>query len=150
MGKLVRDFSLKYNLPTQLESLSTTRTRKIFSRKLLLRLVYLRRPSRPLWFTHSLLFLDPVVQVDSITDEKLHDMFLALNMNKFAKEAVPDILREMSTSPELSLNETLKKAGIGKISHEELVKIIDGALTQNSQMINPKVLTERGVQSWER
>lgn len=136
--KLVREFSSKYNLPLQLgDPLFDSDRRALFER-------VIGETGLPATFVAStlaetLLALSRSgVDVDSIRDESLLEMFQALKEEKFAKEAVPDILREMSAYPHASLDEVLKKTGFGRLSHEELQRIIEEVIAQNSDLIEAK------------
>lgn len=136
--KLVRDFSSKYNLPLQLgEPLFDSDRKALFEE-------VIAETGLPATIVASTLvetFLAlsrSGVEVDSIRDESLLQMFEALRESKFAKEAVPDILREISASPHASFDEILKKTGFGKLTREELQKIIDEVITQNSDIIASK------------
>lgn len=136
--KLVRDFSSKYALPRQLgEPLYDSERKDLFEK--VIGETGLSTTFVASALVDSFLALSRSgVRVDSIEDEKLLEMFRALKEGKFAKEAVPSVLRETVSSPELSFDEVLKKAGYGKISNEQLQKIIDDVLEENYALIKLK------------
>ena len=44
----------------------------------------------------------------------------------------------MATNPDLSLDEVLSKAGLSRMTHEELLTIVDDVIAQNSSLIASK------------
>jgi len=136
--KLVRDFSKSYNLPWQLAEPLYDSDRRLLFQKII---GETGLPSTVVASTLVDTFLAlsrSEVNVESLKDERLLELFRALKAGRFAKEALPEILREMVKSPELSLDQILEKTGYSTISREELEKIIEEVLTQNSALIDSK------------
>lgn len=136
--KLVEGFTTKYSLPNQLgEPLFDSDRRSLFEK------VISETGLSPTFVASTLVdsFLSlsrSGVQVDSIKDERLLQLFKGLNEGKFAKEAVQDILREMAAIPSSSFDEILSRKGFGRISKDELRQIIDEIVEQNSNLIATK------------
>lgn len=136
--KLVSDFSKKYGLPAQLgEPLYDSDRRALFET------VVAQTKLSPTFVASVLIeaFLAlsrSGVNVEAIPDERLIELFEALNQGKFAKEAVQDILREIAASPATSFDEILRQKGFGRMSKEELQGIIDDIVRANSETIRSK------------
>ena len=118
--KQVKSFSTKYLLPIQLcQPLYDSERKNLFEKVI----SELKLPSS---FVASAL-VDTMlslsrsgVLIDTLKNDGLWEMFVALNEGKFAKEAVPVVIREMANNPNLSLDEVLSKAGLSRITLEEL------------------------------
>jgi glutamyl-tRNA(Gln) amidotransferase subunit E len=65
------------------------------------------------------------VNVDKIKDQKYLEMFNAISRNKVAKEVIPDILIELSTNPNLSIDKIIKKLRLQSMGEARLEEIID-------------------------
>ena len=78
------------------------------------------------------------IRVDLLADETLLGFFEALSAGKFAKEAFPEILKQISSDQTLTLEEALSKAGLGMIKEDELVKIVDEIIQQNLELAKTK------------
>ncbi len=136
--KLVTDFSKTYKLPPQLaEPLYDSDRRELFLR-------VVTETGLPATFVASILvdsFLAlsrSGVTVDLISDENLFELFTALKNGRFAKEAVPEILRGIAFSPGVPLKEILKTKGFSSIKREELERIVSEVLAQNADLISSK------------
>ena len=136
--KLVNNFSRIYELPAQLaEPLYDSDRKELFQK-------VIGETGLSTTFVASVLvdtFLAlsrSGIPVESIMDESLLELFVALKQGRFAKEAVPDILRGIAGSPNSSLDELLKKKGYSTISRTELERIISEVLSQNSELIRAK------------
>ncbi len=113
--KLVNNFSRIYELPAQLaEPLYDSDRKELFQK-------VIGETGLSTTFVASVLvdtFLAlsrSGIPVESIRDESLLELFVALKQGRFAKEAVPDILRGIAGSPNSSLDELLKKKGYSTI-----------------------------------
>ena len=78
------------------------------------------------------------VPVYHLKPDIIQDLFRSLNEGKFAKEAMPDVLRTLATDPLLTLSEALSKAGISTMSMDELRSIIDQIVRENSGLLKAK------------
>jgi glutamyl-tRNA(Gln) amidotransferase subunit E len=136
--KQVSSFSRKYGLPTQLaEPLYDSDRRSLFEKVISETRLPPSIIASALVDTMLSLSRSGVV-VDSLRDDALLQMFVALNEGSFAKEAIQTVMKEMTTNPDLSLDEVLSKAGLSRMTHEELLTIVDDVIAQNSTLIASK------------
>ncbi len=82
------------------------------------------------------------VNIDNITDIHLLEIFEALKSNKFAKEAIPDILIQIGKEPAKSLSEIMSEYG-GGMSRQELDHLIIGVLEKSQNLVK-----ERGINAF--
>ncbi|MGA2876930.1 MAG: Glu-tRNA(Gln) amidotransferase subunit GatE [Nitrososphaerales archaeon] len=136
--KQVNSFSNKYDLPPQLgEPLFDSERKDLFERVI----ENTKLPPRYVasFLVDSFLALSRNgVRVDLIADEILLGLFEALSAGKFAKEALSEILKQISLDQNLTLEEALAKAGLGLIKDDELVKIVDEIIEQNIELAMAK------------
>ncbi len=136
--KHVNDFATKYKLPKQLaDQLYDSDRRDLFEE-----IVKSTKLSSG-FVAYSL--VDTIqnltregVQIDSISNERFKEILLALDNGKFAKEAVPELLRILSSNPKMNLDEALAKSGFGLMSEEELAKLIRYLITENVEVVKSK------------
>jgi glutamyl-tRNA(Gln) amidotransferase subunit E len=136
--KQVESFSKRYDLPPQLgEPLFDSDRKELFE-------LVIERTKLPTRYVASFLvdtFLALSrngVKVDVFPDDLLLDAFEALAAGKFAKEALPEILRQISTNPLLTFEEALEKAGLGMMNESELERIVDELIEQNMELVRAK------------
>ncbi len=143
--KQVKKFAERFNLPDQLaEPVFDSDRRDLFERivnevKLPTRLV-----ASVLVDTFLSLSREGV-EVGSLSDEKLYELFSSMAEGKFAKEALPDVLTVVAKNPEITLREALSKAGVSSLSLQDLEKIVDEIIAQNADLIIAKGIS--GAQS---
>jgi len=136
--KQVRSFSTKHNLTAQLaEPLYDSDRKNLFERvvgetKLAPSVVASALVDTMLSLSRS------GVPVETLKDDALWETFVALNEGRFAKEAIQTVIKEMATNPNLSLEDVLSKAGLSRMTHEELLGIVDEVIAQNSSLITAK------------
>ncbi|MFX0207385.1 MAG: Glu-tRNA(Gln) amidotransferase subunit GatE [Candidatus Hodarchaeota archaeon] len=82
------------------------------------------------------------VDINNITKTHLLDIFEALGSNKFAKEAIPDILTKLGKDPTKSLPDIVNEFGSG-MSLEELDNLILKILKSSQELIE-----ERGMDAF--
>lgn len=82
------------------------------------------------------------VDINNITDVHLLEIFEALGLNKFAKEAIPDILTNLGKDPTKSLTDIVNHFG-GGMSQEELNTLILEVLKTSHDLIK-----ERGMNAF--
>ncbi len=78
------------------------------------------------------------VPIDSLSNDLLQQALIALNEGRFAKEATTAVLRELSASPESSIEKVLLKMGLAAIAHDDLRKIIHKVIDENVDLIKAK------------
>lgn len=143
--KQVKDFSQNYDLPAQLaEPMFDSERRDLFVR-------VVRDVKLPSRFVASALvdtFLSlsrEGTEVGLLKDEQLYDIFSALSKGRFAKEALPEVLRVAAKNRDILLEELLAKAGVRAMSQSELEQIVDEIIAQNTDLIRTKGVS--GAQS---
>ncbi|UCG89823.1 MAG: Glu-tRNA(Gln) amidotransferase subunit GatE [Candidatus Heimdallarchaeota archaeon] len=82
------------------------------------------------------------VDINNITDNHLLEIFEALRLNKFAKEAIPDILTNLGKNPTKSLSDIVSDFG-GGMSQEELNKLVLKVLKTSQELVK-----ERGMNAF--
>jgi glutamyl-tRNA(Gln) amidotransferase subunit E len=78
------------------------------------------------------------VQIDGIRNEQFKEILIALDSGKFAKEALPELFKTVSSAPEITLDETLRKSGLSLMSEEELIKLVRETIMQNIGSVRSK------------
>jgi len=83
--------------------------------------------------------------VDAIPEDHLRELFSLLKAGAFAKEAIPDLLREMATSGGRA-SEALKKTGVQGLNRSEVERIVDGVLDASADLIRSRgAASEKGI-----
>jgi glutamyl-tRNA(Gln) amidotransferase subunit E len=78
------------------------------------------------------------VDVSSLKEEELMEVFRLVDRGKAAKEAIPDILRALASGKAKTAKEALEKLGLRGIGEEELDRIVDEVIAQNLNVIKEK------------
>ena len=74
------------------------------------------------------------LDVDGIPVDRLRELFSFLKAGRFAKEAVPDILREMARRG-VRATDAISVLGVKGLSREELERIVDSVLDESADAI---------------
>lgn len=74
------------------------------------------------------------LDVDGIPQDHLRELFSLLKAGRFAKEAVPDLLREMARRG-IRASEALAALGVAGMSREDLERIVDDVLEVDADLI---------------
>lgn len=82
------------------------------------------------------------VGVYSIDDARIKEIFQALYDNRFAKEALPDILRLIAKG--IPLEKTIEDLGLKTISMDEAVAIIERIVEQRREFIEERKMNAMG------
>ncbi|MFX1581924.1 MAG: GatB/YqeY domain-containing protein, partial [Promethearchaeota archaeon] len=77
--------------------------------------------------------------VDDISEKQILLLFDRLAEEKFAKEAIEELLTWLAKNQEKSVDDAITDLGLGVISRKELKSIIDKIVESNASMV-----TERG------
>lgn len=80
------------------------------------------------------------VHVEKITEAHLSELFAELSKGKLAKEAIPDVLKEMAKEPSISAEQAIRKTKIVDLTIDDLKLIIKKTLENNSELVG----NERG------
>src|SRR6267378_1840899 len=77
------------------------------------------------------------LDVDGIPVDRLRELFSLLKASRFAKEAIPDVLREMVRRG-VRASEALSSLGVKGMNREELETIVDAVLEDAEDMIQAR------------
>ncbi|MCI4409450.1 MAG: Glu-tRNA(Gln) amidotransferase subunit GatE [Thermofilum sp.] len=78
------------------------------------------------------------IPVENLTEEHLLATFKAVADGKIAKEAIPVVLTEFAKNPDASLEEVLKRAGLERLTIEELREIVRKVIQENREDVSQK------------
>jgi len=76
------------------------------------------------------------LETGGITEKHLEEMFRMVAGKRAAKEAIPDILREVAKSPDKSIGGILKEKGVEGVSTGELEKVIRKILAEKKGLLS--------------
>ena len=77
------------------------------------------------------------LDVDMIPDDHVRELFSLLKAGRFAKEAIPQILREMARA-QVRASEAMKALGVSGIPRAEVVAAVDEILDASAELIRSK------------
>ncbi len=77
------------------------------------------------------------VDVDGISVDRIRELFSLLKAGRFAKEAVPDLLREMGRR-KVRASEAMAGLGVKGLSRRELETIVDEVLSASADLVRDK------------
>jgi len=78
------------------------------------------------------------VEVGNLRDDQIIGVFKLVSSGKTSKEALPEIVKWLSTHEEASPMEAVESLGLGMLSKDELIKIIEETISQNKVLIAEK------------
>ncbi len=78
------------------------------------------------------------VPVENLSEERIKAVLRTVAQGRVAKEALPDLLARAAREPEKSVDEIVEEAGLRTMSIEDLDRIIDEVLAENSEAIREK------------
>ena len=83
--------------------------------------------------------------VDDIPEDHLRELFSLLKAGRFAKEAIPDLLREMAKSGGRA-SDALAKVGVRGMDRAEVERIVDEVLDASTDLIRSRgAAAEKGI-----
>lgn len=82
------------------------------------------------------------IDTDLITYDDLYAVFSGLKEGKYAKEAIPSILREMAGG--LGLDAAIKKLGVSAVGTDEAAEIIDRIVQEREDFVRAKGMAAIG------
>ncbi len=136
--KSVGKFSEKYGLPKQLaEPLLDSDRKNVFIDVVSSTKLGSRYVASVLIDTLQSLSRERV-EIDSISDATLKTLFVSLDSGKFAKEAMPQLIRLLAENPSISVDQALSKAGLGSMLRYDLEKIVVDTILQNESIIKQR------------
>ena len=85
------------------------------------------------------------LDVDGIPEDHLRELFSLLKAGRFAKEAIPDLLRDMAKSGNRA-SDALKKTGVQGLDRTEVERIVDEVLDASADLIRSRgAAAEKGI-----
>jgi glutamyl-tRNA(Gln) amidotransferase subunit E len=78
------------------------------------------------------------IEVEMVSDGQLRDLFRLVDAGETAKEAIPDVITWLSKHESATAKEAVKSLGLAMISQEELEKMIDDLIRENSSLIEER------------
>ncbi|MEM4563087.1 MAG: Glu-tRNA(Gln) amidotransferase subunit GatE, partial [Thermofilum sp.] len=78
------------------------------------------------------------VPVENVTEEHLAALFKLVVEGRIAKEAIPDVLKELALNPEEGVDEAVTKVGVTALSVEKLREIVAGVIAENAGYVREK------------
>lgn len=79
------------------------------------------------------------IPVENLSEDHYLSVFAALKSGKISKGSVPDLLKELAKSPEIKVEDLIKKSGIKTISVQELESIVKKTLQEQKGLLkNPR------------
>jgi len=78
------------------------------------------------------------VPVDDITETHINELFRLVNEGKIAKEAIPTVLKETSQKPSDSVEDAIKRMGLGGVNEDEVKKIIGDIVAEKHDFVKEK------------
>ena len=83
------------------------------------------------------------VDLSRLDDQSIDRVFQALSSGLFSKEAIPEVLRALAKDPGRSVDDIVRELGLGKISVEDLEKIVSEIVESEK-----KTIIERGERAF--
>ncbi|ABL77769.1 Glu-tRNA(Gln) amidotransferase subunit GatE [Thermofilum pendens] len=78
------------------------------------------------------------VPVENLSEERLLEVFRMVAEGSIAKEAIPDVLRELALNPEEQLENVLRRIGIERIDVDRLRAMIREVIAENKDYVLQK------------
>lgn len=76
------------------------------------------------------------VDLEAMTDEKVRQAFSALASDRFAKEALPAVLKELAKGS--SVDQAVSSLGLGSLDHGDAAEIIDAIIMERADFVREK------------
>ena len=76
------------------------------------------------------------VSTDGLSDPQVRRAFEALNRGRFAKEALPDVLRHMAQGKDLDT--AVEELGLGKVDGDDAAAIVDAIIADRAAFVREK------------
>ena len=78
------------------------------------------------------------IEVETVSDEQLRELFRVVDAGETAKEAIPEIITWLSKHEGATAREAVENLGLAMISKEELEKMIDDLIRENRSLIEER------------
>ncbi len=76
------------------------------------------------------------VDLETLTDDKVRKAFSALSEGRFAKEALPAVLKELANGSDVE--KAVSSLGLGSLDQQDAVVIIDAIINERSEFVREK------------
>lgn len=76
------------------------------------------------------------VDLEALTDDKVRQAFSALASDRFAKEALPSVLKELANGS--NVDKAISSLGLGSLDQGDAVGIIDGIIKERADFVREK------------
>jgi len=106
-------------------------------------------PEKPSIVVHTLLNTAKAIKregkkIENITDDDYKQIFIELKKEKIGKEAIEEIMRMKTDSPNLSIEQIMQNLNIESISLDELKKFIKDIVNRNLEIIKDRGMRAMG------
>lgn len=78
------------------------------------------------------------VNIDVLEETHIKDVLRAVAEGKIAKEAIPDVIKALAENPESNIDQVIEKLALGKLTVQDLEKIVDEIIHEKKQLIAEK------------
>jgi len=78
------------------------------------------------------------VPVERVSDEKLREVLRLIAEGRIAKEAFDDIVKFLAENPQYSVEAAIEKLGLGRLSQEEIERIVDEVIKANIEAVRER------------
>lgn len=78
------------------------------------------------------------IQTEMITDTILVEVFSALLKERYAKEAVPGILKYLAQHPNTSIEDAIDSCGLQSTSEEEIIQIVRKVVSERKEFVKER------------
>jgi glutamyl-tRNA(Gln) amidotransferase subunit E len=85
------------------------------------------------------------VPVETLTDEKITNVFLLVKQGSTAKEAIPELLKYLAVEYEMSAKQALENLGLELLNEYELRTIIEDIVKNSSVLIEKQGMASIGI-----
>ncbi len=75
------------------------------------------------------------VNINVLKDRHFLETFGALKRRRIPKEAIPEVLKSFADNPKQTLDEVIRKLGMGVISRDDLRLIVQKTITENPNLV---------------
>ncbi|MFX1518696.1 MAG: Glu-tRNA(Gln) amidotransferase subunit GatE [Promethearchaeota archaeon] len=78
------------------------------------------------------------VPFENITEDQFYEIFEFLSQEKFAKEALPEVLESVAKNPDKPLDELVNSIGLTTLSKDEVTNIIKEIIAKNEDLVKER------------
>ena len=82
------------------------------------------------------------IEIESVSDEQILELFRLIDAGKAAKEAIPDVVSWLAKHEGATLRDAIENLGLTMISENEMEKIIGELIQKNRPLIDKRGIKE--------